>query len=837
MLQFMVLLLTCLPQGVYSAPITKCAGGEHVPLHYSYYESGDFIIGGIISQSYLISDPQTFRRHPSQGLLDDRLYFMASWTYYASLELLSTKGKFIPNYKCDLQDNVVAAIGGPNSPMWNYIANILCNYKIPQLVYGSVPVLNHETKAVFFHRMFPKSDHQYKGFLKLLLHFGWTWVGVIYVPGDSGEWFVQNVLPTFTQEGICFAFVEALPKESFSNEVYEMLELWHGAYKTILGSTATVVLLYGEIQSTALSRIFPLLKEYEDIPMKTKGKVWIMPAQMDFTSLPFQRTFSVEFMHGAISFAVPSKEVVGFQKFLQSRNPASDREDGFIKFFWEQAFDCFSPDSNKDNDNGIPCSGAEKLETLPSSVFEVSMTSHSYSVYNAVYAVAHALHALHSSQYKHRTMVDSGRWRFLNQQPWQFHHYLRSSMFNNSVGDTLSFDENGELIAGFDIINWITFANQSFCRVKVGRIDPMGPKDQMFTIAEDAIVWPSIYDQTQPLSLCNGHCHSGYSRRKVEGQPFCCYDCLQCPEGKISNQNDMDDCFHCPEDQYPSKDQVLCIPKEMTFLSYEETLGIILAALAFSFSFITALVLGIFMKNKDTPIVKANNRNLTYVLLASLLLTFLSAFLFIGRPVKLTCLLRQTAFGLIFSVAVSCVLAKTIIVVLAFLATKPGSSIRKWVGTRLAFSIVLSCFLMQATICTIWLAKSPPFPDFDMHSMATEIVLECNEGSAVMFYCILSFMGFLAIISFVVAFLARKLPDSFNEAKFITFSMLVFCSVWLSFVPTYLSTKGKHLVTVEIFSILASSLGLLFCIFSPKCYIIIVRPELNKRGQLIRRRN
>ncbi|MRI62212.1 hypothetical protein, partial [Enterococcus faecalis] len=230
-----------------------------------------------------------------------------------------------------------------------------------------------------------------------------------------------------------------------------------------------------------------------------------------------------------------------------------------------------------------------------------------------------------------------------------------------------------------------------------------------------------------------------------------------------------------------------CFQKSVIFLAYEDPLGMALALMDFCFSAFTAVVLCVFVKHHDTPIVKANNRILSYILLISLVFCFLCSLLFIGHPNQATCILQQTTFGVFFTVAISTVLAKTITVVMAFKLTTPGRRMRGMLASGAPKLVIPICTLIQLVLCGIWLVTSPPFIDRDIQSEHGKTIIICNKGSVIAFYCVLGYMGSLALASFTVAFLARNLPDTFNEAKLLTFSMLVFCSVWITFIPVFTS--------------------------------------------------
>ncbi|XP_040283960.1 extracellular calcium-sensing receptor-like [Bufo bufo] len=456
-------------------------------------------------------------------------------------------------------------------------------------------------------------------------------------------------------------------------------------------------------------------------------------------------------------------------------------------------------------------------------LFETNDLSYTYHAYLAVYAYAHALNRLlgcHNGICDEISLV----------QPWKVLRYLKKVSFRTMSGEVVKFNADGDIPASYDIIN-VQVLQNNFNLVKVGTFDPEAKGGDKITLNISSILWNEKFSQA-PSSTCSIQCRPGYRKVPRQGEPVCCYDCLPCSVGEMANGTDSSDCVKCPPDQWSSEKKDRCITKVIEFLSYEEPLGMTLVVMVVICSVLTICILIMFTKHQETPIIKATNRELSYILLVSLILCFLCSLVFIGQPSKVTCLLRQTLFSVVFSISISSVLAKTIMVILAFKATTLNSPLRKWLGPTIPRYLVGLCSGLQIIICSVWLNSSPPFPALNSQLENHKIIFECNEGHKLFFYMTLGFMGFLAMISFFVAFLAKNLPGTYNEAKLITFSMLVFCCVWLSFIPAYLSTSGKYTVAVQVFAILASSAGLLSCIFLPKCYIILLRPERNSRELL-----
>nr|XP_033818185.1 vomeronasal type-2 receptor 26-like [Geotrypetes seraphini] len=772
-----------------------------------YYMDGDIIIGGFVQQ-YEVELTKSFSKTISfkySGYFNYVNYnFLA---FVSAVEEINNNSELLPNitlglhikdsftYTRKIIESALQILAG-QSTIVSYIS---------QNLYMSDPF-----KYPYFYRTVPNELFLCAAIGKLLKYFGWKWVNILSTNDESSVRAIKIMKEGIERNGGCIA----LHQICSHYRVCSSLEL-QKFYRAINQSSA--VNIYYFYKNSAFS-----LHELRNLQANVKkGLVFITITHVEKKeNLKHFNIRNKFFIFKPYKNAMPN-----FYKFIREMIPVRLASDVNSKHWWKVLCDSRCPKKIRRDCNSTPEIG------IVAHCFGTFFGS-SYSVYNAVYAVAHALHNMIMSGSRNGTTWTRENMEVLDSLPWKLHRYLRNLHFKNGLGEEMYLDENGELAIGYDILN-LNFLPKTTLEYKVvGRYNPHAPPGQDFTIDEKAIIWESSFTQKPPQFRCSPSCHPGYRKLTKEGKPICCYDCIPCAEGEISNQTDMDTCTTCPDDQWSNQKRDACIPKMITFLSFEEPLGIALTSISMFFFLITTAILGIFIYYRDTPIVRANNQHISYILLISLILCFLCSLLFIGHPEDVTCILRQSTFGITFSIALSSILAKTITVVTAFQATKPGSKLHKWMGSRVSNSIVLSCSLIQTVLCLAWLFTAPPFAFLNMRSEIGTILIECNEGSVIAFYCVLGYLGFLAGISFIIAFLARNLPDSFNEAKNITFSLLVVCSVWISFIPTYLSSKGKYMLAVEIFAILASSAGLLCCIFIPKCYIILLRPERNNKKDL-----
>uniref|UniRef100_A0A8C4SGP4 Extracellular calcium-sensing receptor-like n=1 Tax=Erpetoichthys calabaricus TaxID=27687 RepID=A0A8C4SGP4_ERPCA len=472
----------------------------------------------------------------------------------------------------------------------------------------------------------------------------------------------------------------------------------------------------------------------------------------------------------------------------------------------------------------------KSLEGTDTAYSDVSNSQISYNIYKAVYSLAHALHNLMACEH--------GKGPFENKSYvilFQLLQYLKNVDFINQLGERVAFDENGDALAIYDIVNWQLDKNGTVNIKTIGVFDKAAIFGKELYLQENSMFWK--FDNGRcPQSICSASCLPGTRKAIRKGQPVCCFDCIPCANGEISMQNaDSIECLQCFDDYWSNPEKTWCVLKEVEFLSYEDSMGIALTTLSLSGTCLSICVLTIFIYYRNTPVVKANNSELSFLLLISLTLCFVCALCFIGKPSHVTCMLRHVMFGISFVLCISCILVKTIVVIMAFKATLPGNNIMKWFGAAHQRGTVFFFTFIQSLICIIWLSTAPPFPVRNSKNINTKIILECEIGSLTGFSCLLGYVGLLACICFLLAFLARNLPDTFNEARFITFSMLIFCAVWITFIPAYISSPGKYTVAVEIFAILASSFGVLLSIFAPKCYIILLKPEENNKRALMGR--
>ncbi|XP_041796748.1 extracellular calcium-sensing receptor-like [Chelmon rostratus] len=790
----------------------------------AFVAKGDYVIGGIFPFHYNQEMPDlncTYRPMPVKCNGFDPRAFRWAQTMRLAVEEINQRTELLPNYTlgykifdscaypltgqraalavlngqseddtvmCSGASPLLAVIGESGSAQSIVVSRILQPFRIPMISYfSSCACLSDRRKYPTFFRVIPNDDYQVKAIAQLLVRFNWTWVGLVRGDHEYGRFAVQGLLRELQGTRVCVAYQEMIPLLYNRQRAMEIIQVMRS-------SLAKVVVVF-----SAEGEMTPFLRDY--MMQNITGIQWVA-SEAWVTASVFTGSEYYPYMGGTIGFGIRRGHISRLSDYLQTVNPQMYPNNVLLP----------------------PCSGQESLLEQHSAYMNTSSPRVAYNVYKAVYAIAHSLHNLLLCQPGSGPFQNNSCAQSNNIEPWQLQYYLQEVTFN-IAGEEVNFDLKGDSIPYYDIINWQrgTSGNTEF--VTVGLFDGTKPAGEELVIQEDRIIWV-------PVSVCSASCLPGSRKAARRGEPVCCFDCAPCDSGKISNQTNSIECTFCPEDFWSNKDRTACIPKKVEFLAYD-SLGIALTVTSVVGACLTLAVFAVFFYHRSTAIVRVNNSELSFFILFALTLCFLCSLVFIGEPTFWSCMLRHTAFSITFSLCLSCILGKTLVVLAAFTATRPGDNMMKWLGPRQQRVIIFSCTLVQVVICAAWLIDAPPFPSRNTQYERSKIILECSVGSSLAFWCVLGYIGLQACLCFALAFLARKLPGNFNEAKFITFSMLIFCAVWLAFIPAYISSPGNYADAVESFAILASSFGLLFCLFAPKCYIILLKPEKNTKQHLM----
>ncbi|XP_074496736.1 extracellular calcium-sensing receptor-like [Sebastes fasciatus] len=748
--------------------------------------------------------------------------------FRAALSLASGQDEqFILDKTCVGTPSVLGIVGESSSRRSIAISAVLGLYRVPMVSYfATCSCLSDRQKFPSFFRTIPSDAFQVRAMIQIIRRFGWTWTGLLVSDDDYGLHAARSFQSDLAQSGGgCLAYLEFLPWGKDAAELRRIVDLMRK-------STARVVIVF------ALQNHMINLME-EVVRQNVTGLQWM--ASEAWTTFPVLQTpHLMPYLGGTLGIAIRRGEIPGLREFLLRIRPDLQHNNSYgnnmVNKFWEYTFQCrFAPTpAGWVEAGGELCTGQEDLESVETELLDISNLRPEYNVYKAVYALAYALDDMLRCVPGRGPFSGHSCASLQRLELWQLVYYLEKVNFTTPFGDQVSFDENGDALPIYDIMNWLWLPDGRIKVENVGEVKESA-KGEELTLDEDKIVWNSK-SKEPPRSVCSESCPPGTRMARKKGQPECCFDCIPCSEGKISNETDSMECTSCLEDFWSSPQRDHCVPKKIEFLSYQEPLGIFLTATTLLGTFICAVVLGILIYHRSTPIVRANNSELSFQLLMSLKLCFLCSLLFIGHPRLWTCQLRHAAFGISFVLCVSCILVKTMVVLAVFKASKPGGGgSLKWFGAVQQRGTVIVLTSIQAAICTAWLVSASPAPHKNTQYHNDKIVYECVVGSTFGFAVLLGYIGLLAILSFLLAFMARNLPDSFNEAKLITFSMLIFCAVWVAFVPAYISSPGKYADAVEVFAILASSFGLLVALFGPKCYIILLRPERNTKKAIMGR--
>uniref|UniRef100_A0AAQ4S4F7 G-protein coupled receptors family 3 profile domain-containing protein n=1 Tax=Gasterosteus aculeatus aculeatus TaxID=481459 RepID=A0AAQ4S4F7_GASAC len=445
-------------------------------------------------------------------------------------------------------------------------------------------------------------------------------------------------------------------------------------------------------------------------------------------------------------------------------------------------------------------------------------------VIDAVYAVAHALHSMQRDLCPDHPGVCP---QMETAEGKTLLKYIRNASFNGSAGTSVVFNKNGDAPGRYDLFQF-QLTNSSTPEYKV-----VGHWVENLQIRLEELQWPDG-EQEVPISVCSLPCKTGERKKRVKGMP-CCWHCELCDGYQY--QYDETSCRLCAYNMRPNPNRTACQPIPIVKLEWHSAWAIISVFLAMLGIIATIFVMATFVRHNDTPIVRASGRELSYVLLTGIFLCYIITFLMIAKPDVAVCAFRRIFLGLGMCISYAALLTKTNRIYRIFEQGKQTVTAPRFISPTSQIAITSSLICVQLLGVLVWFAVDPPntIVDYDEQKAVNPLlargVLKCDITD-LQIICSLGYSILLMVTCTIYAIKTRDVPEDFNEAKPIGFTMYTTCIVWLAFIPIFFGTAQSaeklyiQTTTLTISMNLSASVAL-GMLYMPKVYIIIFHPEMN----------
>ncbi|XP_059189018.1 taste receptor type 1 member 1 [Centropristis striata] len=689
------------------------------------------------------------------------------------------------------REKAVAVIGPDSSSKSFTPAALLGAYLIPQISFeASNEQLSNKFLYPAFLRTIPNDKNQVAAMIQLLVRFNWTWIALLGSDNEYGLQGMQSLSKRAPHHGICIAYQGVIPAYHH-DKIQTMRNMVEGILKTKVN---TIVVFSSK---SKLKNFFPFVVE-----RNMTGKVWIGTEDWSAATI-ISEIPGIHSIGTVIGISVKYAAIPGFEEFERKVFEAAVQQN-----------DTQVVSKSSSND----CMHSTDLYSLARHKFplgDYDITS-SFNVYKAVYAVAHALHQALD--------CDSGECQRRRVYPWEVLFWLKEVQF--SVGNTsMYFDVNGDPPTGYDIISWVWKGAAWSLKV----VGSFSPNPVSLIVDADEIEWHDSGNDTTavPLSICSPPCPTGH-KKQLTGPHTCCFDCQECPSATFLNKSEPTACQPCLPEEWAPPSSEQCLNRTVLLLAWDAPLSIALLFFLATCLLMTSSSAVILLLNLNTPVAKSAGGRTCLLMLAALTAAAMSSLCHFGQPSPLACILKQPLFIFSFTVCLACIAVRSLQVVCIFkFASKLPPAYDKWAKKRGPEFTIFLVSLIILLISVLRVAVNAPRPSQDLDFYKDSIVLECSNTLSPGACIELAYVSLLSFLCFCFSYMGKDLPANYNEAKCVTFSLMVYMISWMSFFTLYLISRGPFTMAAQVFATLFSVLAFFGGYFLPKIYIIVLKPQMN----------